>query len=103
MPDSWRMFAVRLSDGLLHYVEHDRRSTAVVGLSPILDVEARLVRDDDPEATHWAWIESGNDKPDMVFPVSVLFNICFPYGARTEQEHGKGRIVRLAVREAADV
>lgn len=102
MTDSWRMFAVRLGDGLLHYVEHDRRSTAMVGLSPILDVEAHLVSDGDPEATHWAWVETGEDKPVMVFPAWVLFNICFPYGARTEQGHGKGRIVRLTVKEAHD-
>ena len=101
MADSWRMFAVRLGDGLLHYVEHDRRSVAMCGLpEPILDVQARLVEDDDPEATHWAWIATGETQPTMVFPAWVLFSICFPYGPKTEQDHGKGRIVRLAVTEA---
>jgi hypothetical protein len=102
MAESWRMFAVRLGDGLLHYVEHDRRTVAMCDLpEPIVEVDARLVADGDSEATHWAWIETGEDKPVMVFPAWVLFNICFPYGARTEQEHGKGRIVRLAVTEAS--
>lgn len=101
MADTWNMHAVRLGDGLLHYVEVDRRSTAMCGVAPILEVEARLVADDDPAATHWAWINTGESDPRMIYPAWVLFSICFPYGPKAEVESGKGRIVRLAVTEVA--
>lgn len=99
MPDTWRMYAVRLDDGLLHYVEHDRRGTAMYGVTPILPVEARLVKQIDPAATHWAWIGAGETKPSLVYPAWPLFSICFPYGVKAEVEAGKGRVVRLAITE----
>lgn len=96
------MYAVRLKDGLLHYVG-DRRMIEFCDLGElILPVSVRLVADDDPAATHWAWLRTGKETPEMVYPRRVLFNVCFPYGAEVEQENGRGRIVRLVVTDVPD-
>lgn len=102
MADAWDMYAVRLKDGLLHYVHCDRRSTAMYGVQPVLDLDARIVEDADPSATHWGWLPTGKSEPIMIYPVWGLFSMCFPYGPKAEQDAGKGRIVRLAVTEATD-
>jgi hypothetical protein len=103
MSDSWRMHAVRLGDGLLHYVG-DRRTIEFCGLTePIVEVDARLVEDGDPAATHWAWIDAKAEDPCMIYPRAGMFEMCFPYGSKIEVEHGKGRTVRLAVTEVPDV
>lgn len=100
----WRMCAVRLSDGLLHDVG-DRRTIEFCGRSEgILDVDVALVADDEPSATHWGWIETGDTEPCMIYPVKGMFTMCFPYGPQIEVEHGKGRVVRLAVTQVlADI
>lgn len=102
MADSWQMHAVRLRDGLLHYVG-SRRFVEFHGLpEPIVEVEVAEVPDGDVSATHWAWLPSGKTEPVMIYPREVLFTMCFPYGPKAEAEAGKGRIVRLAVTEAHD-
>jgi hypothetical protein len=99
MADSWRMSAHRYRDGLLHNVG-SRRFVEHHGLKePIVEVDAVEVPDGDPSATHWAWLPTGKTEPIMIYPREGLFTMCFPYGSKTEVEHGKGRVVRLAVTE----
>jgi hypothetical protein len=96
------MHAVRLGDGLLHYVG-DRRMIEFCDLGElILAVTVALVGDGDPSATHWAWIDSGESDPCMIYPHAGMFEMCFPYGSKIEVEHGKGRVARLAVTEVPD-
>lgn len=102
MPESWSMHAVRLEDGLLHYVGALRGIEFRRLEQSALPVVVRLVADGDPAATHWAWWRAGRDVPEMIYPRRVLFNACFPYGPQIEQERGRGQIVRLAVEEAPD-
>lgn len=51
----------------------------------------------DPEGTYWGWLETGGDVPIMVYPHKTLFEVCFPYGYRAEEEKGKGHAVRLRI------
>lgn len=95
----WRMFAHRYNDGLLHNLGA-RWWVEIHGLpEPIVEVEARRVAHDDPAATHWAWLKAGDREPEMIYPRRVLYEVCFPYGPEAEERAGKGRTVRLAVRE----
>lgn len=64
---------------------------------PIVQVDVRLVRDDDPAATHWGWLKTGEDEPSLIWPSHAQFSVCFPYGPRAEEQAGRGRTVRLAV------
>jgi hypothetical protein len=64
---------------------------------PIVEVNVRLVADDDPTATHWGWIETGASEPSVIWPNWPCYSVCFHYGPAAEEEAGKGRTVRLAV------
>jgi hypothetical protein len=43
-------------------------------------------------------MEAEEAKPSMIHPHWSLYSMCFPYGPKAEEEAGKGRTVRLAVR-----
>lgn len=95
-PPSWRMFAHEQHN--THWHLGSRRYVESHGLAwPIVEVEATEVAGSDPTATHWGWIKTGDSEPIMIWPTLTQFTMCFPYGPHIEAEHGKGRIVRLAV------
>jgi hypothetical protein len=64
---------------------------------PIVEVLVTLVADDDPSATHWGWLAREDEEPSMIWPHLGAYHMCFPYGPRAEEEHGRGRTVRLHV------
>lgn len=98
----WRMWAHRYDDGLLYNVGSEQ-FVKYHGLpEPVVEVDVREVPADDPTATHWAWLDSKHDEPIMVWPREGLFEVCFPYGSKVEQDRGKGRVVRLAVTQVRD-
>lgn len=91
------MWAHRYDDGKL-YDLGERWWVKIHGLSyPIVEVDVLEVADDDPSATHWAWMQTGETEPLFSHPYRGGLEICFTYGTKIEVEHGKGRIVRLAV------
>lgn len=101
----WRMFAHRCGGHNGTYLAHlgERRWVEIHGLEePIVPVQVREVEHDDPAGTHWGWLGTGKDTPTMIWPSRVQFNMCFPYGPAVEAEHGKGRILRLAVTEVTE-
>lgn len=96
----WRMYAHRYDSGDLHNLG-SRRYVEFHGVPrPIVEVDVVEVADDDPAATHWGWVQTGETEPVMIHPREVLFRVCFPYGVKAEVDAGKGRVVRLAVTEA---
>ena len=103
-PGHWRMFAHRYDDGLFYNLGEKWWVEIHALPQPIVEVEVREVPDDDPAATHWGWIDAKPDGTDplMIWPREGLFEMQFPYGSKIEAERGKGRVVRLAVTEAAD-
>lgn len=101
-PGRWHMWAHRYDNGQLWNLG-SRRHVEAHGLTrPILEVDVVEVADDDPTATHWGWMRTGNDKPDMIYPRKSLLDMCFHYGVQAEVDVGKGRVVRLVVTEVAD-
>ncbi|GGK61657.1 hypothetical protein Sme01_03430 [Sphaerisporangium melleum] len=98
MPEqTWRMYAHDRGGTFYHL--GDRRYVEAHGLrDPIVEVEAREVEHDAPDGTHWGWLRTGEDTPIMIWPVRGMLSMCFPYGTDVEEQRGKGRVVRLAVR-----
>jgi hypothetical protein len=79
-----------------------RPYVALHGLSaPIVPVTVTEVRDDDPSASHWGWIDADADVPTwvLVWPSRAQYEVCFPYGVKAEEDHGKGQSIRLCVTE----
>lgn len=91
----WEMFGWRgdkledhwLAIGEYHYV----RFHGCDEPTPITVME-------DSDGTHLGWIDTGETDPVMVLDHRI-FEIQFPYGSNAEVEAGKGRVVRLSIRE----
>lgn len=62
---------------------------------PILVTEAE-------DGPYYGWIAAGDDTPCMIHGEAGLFRMCFAYGPAIEEEHGKGRIVRLNIERMED-
>lgn len=65
----------------------------------------QVVVSEEPEGTYYGWIDArraaaGDDTPAMIQQFSGLFAMQFTYGPEAEVNAGRGRIVRLAVKEA---
>jgi hypothetical protein len=61
----------------------------------IVEVEVR----EDPDGIHWGWFDNDDQEYCHIYPHEAHFRICFPYGPEAEEKAGKGRIVKLSVRE----
>ncbi len=62
---------------------------------PIVQVEVKQ----DDNGIYYGWINSFERHPKMIWISKVQFELCFPYGYELEEKHGKGRMVRLSIRE----
>lgn len=92
----WRMHAHDDNGTLFHI--GDRRYVELHGLRlPIVEVTVTEVGHDDPDGTHWGWLDVKESEPCMIWPSRSQYDMCFPYGPRAEEEAGKGRTLRLAV------
>lgn len=69
---------------------------------------------EDPEGPYWGWIDnedwraerhyrSNGGVPQMIQPYHGMFTMQFPYGPKVEEEHGRGRTVRLLVEDLTAV
>jgi hypothetical protein len=101
---TWDAFAYREDGrrGCPYSTVGPRQYVALHGLGhPIVPVTVTEVGDSDPAATHWSWIDAGDDSPSwaLTWPSRAQFEVCFPYGVKAEEERGKGRSVRLRVAE----
>lgn len=61
---------------------------------------------EDPEGTHLGWIDrddevEGDDTPVMI-QHHRIYDIQFPYGSKAAEEYGKGRTVRLTIKEITE-
>jgi len=95
------MHAHRYDDGKLYNLGSYRFVKSHGLPEPIVEVDVVEVAEDDPAATHWGWIFKDETEPSMCHWHRGCLEICFPYGSKIEEQHGKGRAVRLAVREVS--
>lgn len=69
--------------------------------TPIYEIE--LTETTTPtEDSYYGWSDD-YDEICLVYPVFFLMNMCFPYGAKADESHGRGRIIRVNVREIREV
>jgi hypothetical protein len=98
---AWRMHCHVTATGFQNFGE--RWWVAIHGLPhPVVEVDVAEVAKEDPAGTHWGWIRADKDVPGMIWQHRGAFNAQFPYGPKAEEERGKGRVVRLAVRKSED-
>lgn len=100
---TWPMWAHErtLKDRTEYQNIGERWWVAIHGLpDPVVPVTVTEVEQDSPEGTHWGWIEAedrNDGKPVMIWAHRGAFDMQFPYGPKIEEDHGKGRIVRLQI------
>ena len=99
-PRVWEMYGHAASNGVWVAVG-EQRWVQLHGYGP---PPVPVTVTEDPEGDYMGWI-AANDKAEE--PVMIqhhrIFNIQFPYGYKPEEEHGRGKAVRLTitVRDAA--
>ncbi|MFA5732905.1 MAG: hypothetical protein WC934_13020 [Acidithiobacillus sp.] len=78
---------------LFHNIFSHQKSTQMCGDDPIFKIEFEV--GDTDEYTYWGWLEDG--EVCMIFPHKILFEICFAYGYKVEEERGRGKAIKLKV------
>lgn len=62
----------------------------------------QVVLVEDPDGLYWGWLPTGDGEgPTLVQPHQSMYSMQFPYGPTAEEEAGRGRTVRLTIREWA--
>lgn len=96
---SWEMFGYPKGDGEWLKVD-DFRTIKMHGCAnpvPVLVVE-------DPEGTYLGWMEEtpgsprNNGVPEMI-TFAQIFNVNFPNGYKAAEQAGRGRAIRLTIKE----
>jgi hypothetical protein len=93
----WKYFAHRLKE-TFHHVYPDARTVSMCGAQEIFPVGVREAAEGEPE-THWGWWDHGRPYPSMIQMNRALLQMCFPGAIEDLETRGRGRAVRLVVRE----
>lgn len=99
---AWTMFGYPSPDREdTWYALGDERYVRMHGCAEPVPVEVI----ESSDGTHLGWIDAedeleGDDTPVMI-QHEKIFNIQFPYGWQAEAKHGRGRAVRLTIKEAS--
>lgn len=100
-PGKWRMWALRVSSppygGEFYEPGHRRYAEMYRGKNDEPAVEVLVAENED--GPYYGWLATGEEIPLMIHATEGLFRMCFAYGPQAEVDHGKGRIVRLAITE----
>lgn len=95
---------LRIQDGKEYYTNifsHEKAVKMCTNSSEkILKVDVREAKNDE-ETPYVGWLDSeGNIS--LIFPNLTLLEVCFPYGTKAEIERGRGRIIRVIIKEIGE-
>lgn len=69
--------------------------------TPIYELEMRISSDQsEPNLEvheYWGYYRYEDEKFTIIMPSMVMFNVCFPYGYKHEEEVGHGKAYRLEI------
>ena len=57
---------------------------------------------EDEETPYVGWLYP-DGTISFIFPNRVLLEVCFPYGTKAETEMGKGKVIRIVIKEIDDL
>ena len=98
----WAMWAHREKatngeEPMYTHASEDKGWVEMHGLDvPVVAVSVR----ESPKGEYYGWIDKGDTVPAMIWQGRMLFGMCFPYGPEVEEKAGRGRVVRLDVKES---
>lgn len=105
MTKNMRMYAHKNKKGFFCDIHELRQNVTLYDKNePIYEIEVTFNSDQSPAKTpyvqeYWGWIKTGTYSFYMVMPSYPQFAMCFPYGYKIEEAHGKGKAYRLVVTE----
>ena len=110
MPDDeWIMYAGRniiSNDVIYTHIFPEIWYPAANDESDIVEVLVKVISEDKIESAktkvYWGWLASDKNYPCMIWCRYTLFSMCFTYGPQVEEEHGKGKILRLTITETEE-
>ncbi len=62
---------------------------------PVFKVE--VTEGTDAPGSYWGWWNSEDNSFHFVFPSRLQVDMCFPYGAKAEEERGRGKMMPVNV------
>jgi hypothetical protein len=90
---SWRMWALPSGDEFTEPGhKYFSQAHAQAGQKP---VEVHVYEQQD--GPYYGWLAKEDEAPSMIYAREILFNICFPYGPKIEEERGQGKTLRLMI------
>ena len=99
----FHMYAHRNSttpnDKFIH-VYPSQRQVEMCGNDEIVEVSVKIVEEGE-EQTHWGWLDTGKERPTMIWPSYHQLCVCFQgeLGMMDRVNRGFGKSVRLIVKE----
>ncbi len=95
----WKMWASKYNSDItgIYYMHFGSyRFVELHGLdNPIVEVEL----EENPKGTYFGFVEDGKLEGCLTWPSEVQFEMCFPYGSKVEEEKGRGKKIRLSIKE----
>lgn len=100
-PRTWTLWAhnfgprPKFPDGLFMHIG-SKRYVELHGMKePIVEV----LLTEDPNGPYYGWLETGKETPHFIWPSEGQLDMCFPYGLKAEEEHGKGVPLRFSIQK----
>lgn len=84
-----------LEDKKWSCIYDDKRSVAMCGIKQFDIVKLQVTEDENGE--YWGWLE-GNEI-SMVWSSFTALKMCFAYGIEVEEKKGRGRRIRLKIKQ----
>ena len=95
-------FYAHVRNGRFFNIYRSKRATAMGthGRDDGEPVVAVLV-EESPDGDYYGWEDAHIAGPVLIYGDRRAVEMCFPYGTEAEEKRGRGRVVRLAIREAS--
>ena len=97
------MFALRVKSEMrgehFAFIFRGKLACELCGHEEVVAVTVREPEEGE-EPTHWCWEDA--DAPgeySLIWMSKIQFEVCFPYGYKAAEKSGKGRMVRVVVKE----
>lgn len=90
---------LREQDGKIYYknIFPSERTVLMCSTKKIYKIDVREAKDGE-ETPYVGWLDpEGNI--NFIFPNLILLEVCFPYGSKAEELHGRGKIIRVKIDE----
>lgn len=90
---------LREQDGKIYYknIFSSEKAVSMCSKEKIRKINVREAKDGE-DTVYVGWLDSEGNI-DFIFPNLILLEVCFPYGSKTEEKLGRGKVIRVKIDE----